>query len=278
MKNKGQTVGVALAVLFAIGCLAPGAEPVTGDLRSAIEKGITGGTQRFDHGLWDQILQKHVKENGRQFDYVGLKKEEDKLSLYLLELAEAELSSLTKNELLALFANAYNAYTVKTIVEHVLVDGTYAIGSIRDISNVFDRERHIVGGFTLSLNNMEHNILRPLFKDPRLHFAVNCASASCPPIPHRAFEGDRVGEQLEEAARHVLSSPDYVRVEDDDLEVSKLMDWYGTDFVNEDFFGAEKDLTTYIRKYASPEVREWIDSQSSPNVRFMGYDWSLNRK
>jgi hypothetical protein len=276
MRNRGAAGGVAI-VVFVIGCLAPEAEPIEGDVRSAIEKGIAEGTGSFDHAAWDEILQRHAEEGGHKFDYVGLKKEEDKLNRYLQKIADVDLSSLSKNELTALFANAYNAYTVKSILEHVSPDGTYGIGSIRDIANVFDRESHPIGGFTLSLNNMEHNILRPLFRDPRLHFAVNCASASCPPIPVRALRGTSVEEQLEESTRSVLSSPDYVRVEDGELRVSKILEWYGSDFVTEGYRGAEKDLPSFIRKYASDEVRQWIDSQPSPTLEFMSYDWSLNR-
>jgi hypothetical protein len=272
-----RVTGGGATVLFVISCLAPKAEPIGGDVLAAIEKGIDEGTGHFDHGIWDEILKNHAKENGRKFDYVGLKKEEAKLDYYLRSLADVELSSLSRNELLALFANAYNAYTVKSILEHISTDGTYAIKSIRDISDVFDIEKHRVGGFTLSLNNMEHNILRPLFKDPRIHFAVNCASISCPPIPIDAFRGASVDRQLDEATESVLSSPDYVRVEDGELKVSKILQWYGSDFVSEGYKDAEKDLKSFIRKFTSGDVRKWIDSHSPSSVKFMKYDWNLNR-
>jgi hypothetical protein len=268
--------GVASAIL-AIGCFAPKAEPIEGDVRSAVEKGIAEGRGRFDHGTWDEILQLYAKEGGRKFDYVGLKGEEDELKRYLQKIADADLPSLSANELTALFINAYNAYTVESILENLSADGTYEIDSIRDISDVFDRKSHSVGGFLLSLNNMEHNILRPFFKDPRIHFGVNCASISCPPIPLRAFRGDSVGEQLEEATRSVLTSPDYVRLEDGTIRVSKILEWYRADFVTEGYRGAEKDLLSYIRKYTRNEVRQWIESHPSASVDFMEYDWSLNR-
>ncbi len=264
--------------LFIVACQAPQSEPIQGDVASALKKGISQGKETFEHQDWDELLQQYAKEGGSKFDYAGLKSEEAKLDGYLERLAGVDLSSLSGNELLALFINAYNAYTVKTILDKVSPDGTYQVESIRDISDVFDLEDHVVGGFRLSLNNMEHNILRPLYKDPRIHFAVNCASASCPPLPVRAFDGDTVEDQLEETARSVLSSPDYIRVEDDRLVVTRIMDWYGSDFVTSDYKGAEDDLPAFIRKYTREEVRQWIDSQTaSPGVKFMDYDWSLNR-
>lgn len=272
-----KVVSAAAAIVLMMGCLAPRAEPIEGDLASVIERGMAEGKATFDHGAWDELVQKYAKQEGKKFDYVGLKREEAKLDEYLESLAQVNLSTLPSAELLALFANAYNAYTVKTILNEVAPGGGYQIRSIRDIREVFDREDHHVGGYRLSLNNMEHNILRPIFKDPRLHFAVNCASASCPPIPTRAFAGDKVDEQLEHVTGAALSSPDFVRVEDGKLLLSKIMEWYGSDFVNKAYKGAEKDLASFVRKYTRDEVRRWIDSQTSPpSVKFMSYDWSLN--
>jgi hypothetical protein len=236
------------------------------------------GRQTFDHSAWNELLDKYAKDGGRKFDYAGLKSEQAELDEYFKALAETDIPSLARNELLALFINAYNAYTVKTILDKVSSQGEYEIKSIRDISNVFDREDHVVGGFRLSLNNIEHNILRPYFKDPRIHFAVNCASASCPPLPLEAFTGESVERQLEDSTHRVLASSDYVRVEEDRLLVTKILDWYGSDFVKPGYVGAEKNLPDYLSKYAQQDVREWIDSQPSPpKPRFMKYDWALNR-
>jgi hypothetical protein len=138
--------------------------------------------------------------------------------------------------------------------------------------------RHRIGGFTLSLNNIEHNILRPFFKDPRIHFAVNCASVSCPPLLTRSFTAESVDDQLEFLTRNALSSDDFVRVEGDTLVVTKLLEWYGPDFITKGYKGAEKDLVSFILKYAREDVRDWIESQPSPaTVEFMDYDWALNK-
>ncbi|MGH9392009.1 MAG: DUF547 domain-containing protein, partial [Vicinamibacteria bacterium] len=179
----------AWPLLVVASCGAPAPEPLRGDLSSVLERGIRAGTASFDHSPWDEILSKYALENGRRFDYAGLKKEEGILRSYLGSLADADLGNLSAPELEARFINAYNAYTIRTILDRVSANGDFEIESIRDIEEVFTREAHGVGGFRLSLDNIEHNVLRPTFRDPRLHFAVNCASISCPPLPPDAFEG-----------------------------------------------------------------------------------------
>ena len=270
-------LGTLLGAL-ATGCGAPQASPITGDISSVLERGIADGTGGFDHSVWDELLIAYAHNGGRQFDYAGLKQDEHKFGAYLSRLAKTDLSSLATGEIQALFINAYNAYIVLGIFERVTDDGTYEIASIRDIPDVFTRETHLVGGFELSLDNMEHNILRPIFKDPRVHFAVNCASSSCPPLPVRAFEAARLDEQLEEVTKATLTNPDYISIEDGSLLVTKIMEWYGDDFVKPDFTGSEKTLQAFIAKYATPEVRSFIEKQGEElTVRFREYLWDLNR-
>ncbi|MGH8544062.1 MAG: DUF547 domain-containing protein, partial [Vicinamibacteria bacterium] len=237
------------------------------------------GRDTFDHSAWDGILATYAIEKGRRFDYAGLKREEKKLDDYLDAIAKVDLGNLAAPAIEALFINAYNAYTVRTVLDEVSEDGAFAIESIRDIENVFTRERHLVGGFTLSLDNMEHNVLRPLFRDPRLHFAVNCASISCPPLPPDAFEGGTVEEQLEAATRNALGSSDFVSVEDEALLLTRILDWYGTDFVNPEYRGSEKSLPAFVARYAAEDVARWIAARGDAvEVRFRDYDWRLNRR
>lgn len=270
-----------LAVLIAVtvaACGAPRAAPITGDISTVLADGIEDGSDRFDHSSWDELVQKHVRDDGRRFDYVGLKGDEKQFDAYLDALAAADLSSLSATEIQALFANAYNAYTIRTILDHVSADGAFDIDSIQDVPNVFGREVHKLGGFSLSLDNMEHNVLRPLFKDPRFHFAVNCASISCPPLPTRAFTGDKIDEQLDTVTRNALTNPDYVSIDGGGLLVTKIMDWYGGDFVNPDYTGSESTLQEFIAKYATDEVRELVAAQGdSVTVKFRDYEWGMNR-
>jgi hypothetical protein len=134
------------------------------------------------------------------------------------------------------------------------------------------------GGESISLNNIEHNILRPFFKDPRVHFAVNCASISCPPLADSAFKGETIDEQLDAAARRTLQSPDYVRVENGTLLVTRILDWYGSDFITPGYRDASDSIADYIGSYGTDEVKQFIrlHSKNIP-IEFMPYNWSLNR-
>ena len=148
-------------LLVVASCGVPAPQPIQGDLSSVVARGIREGTAGFDHSAWDEILSKYALESGRRFDYAGLKKEEGLLATYLDSLADVDLGSLRGPELEALFINAYNACTVRTILDRVSANGDFEIQSIRDIEDVFTREAHVVGGFRLSLDNIEHNVLRP---------------------------------------------------------------------------------------------------------------------
>ena len=272
---SAAVVGTALVVAS---CGVPAPAPIQGDLSSVLERGIREGTAGFDHSAWNEILSKYALESGRRFDYAGLEKDEGILATYLDSLADVDLGSLRGPELEALFINAYNAYTVRTILDRVSENGNFEIESIRDIEDVFTRKAHVVGGFRLSLDNIEHNILRPTFRDPRLHFAVNCASISCPPLPTDAFEGERVEEQLESAARNALGDPDYASVDGDALLLTKILEWYGTDFVNPEYRGSEKNLPAFVSKYANEDVRRFLEERKREvETRFRDYDWRLNR-
>ena len=274
MKRWFWAACAAVAVTSA-SCGAPRAAPIGGDISTVLEHGIEDGSHRFDHSAWDELLRRHAKQNGRRFDYAGLKRDEDRFNAYLESIAAVDLSTLSSTEIQALFANAYNAYTIRTILDHVGDDGSYAIASIQDVPDVFVRKVHDVGGFELSLDNMEHNVLRPMFKDPRFHFAVNCASISCPPLPDRAFTGDGLVDQLETATRHALQNPDYVAIDGDALLVTKILDWYGEDFVNPEYHGSETTLPAFIAKYATEDVAARI--AEGVNVKFRDYDWGLNK-
>ena len=135
---------------------------------------------------------------------------------------------------------------------------------------------HTVGGHALSLDDMEHGVLRPIFRDPRVHFAVNCASLSCPPLPEHAFTGDGLEEQLEAAAARTLGDRDYVRAEDGTVVLTRILDWFGDDFTDPGNRGAEPSVAEFAARY-NDEARTLLDGNDSAPVRFLDYDWNLNR-
>lgn len=281
--TRGRSVAILLfpVLLIAVSAAncAPRAREIRGDVAEDIRRGIAGGAESFDHSAFDALLAKYVDEEAFRVDYRRLKQEEAALDAYLAALGEARLASLGRDELFALFLNAYNAYTLKTILRTMTPERPDGVPSIREIPSVFSRSDHRVGGHLLSLDNIEHNILRPLFRDPRIHFAVNCAAVSCPPLGASAFVAARVEEQLDAAARRTLGSPAYARVEDGRLLLTKVLDWYGGDFTDKSFRGHAATLPAYVARYAAADVRAFIERNNGrPPVRFLDYDWSLNAR
>jgi hypothetical protein len=268
---------VMLVFLAQTSC-APKAKIIEGEIGQKVQEGITNGKESFDHSKFDAILRRYSKPDTRQFDYAGLKAQQGELESFLQQVSRADLARLSRSELLAFFINTYNAYTIKTILDTMTPDRPAGVASIRDIPNVFGVRKHAVGGSTLSLDNIEHNILRPFFKDPRIHFAVNCASVSCPALANHAFTGANIDEQLDAVARRTLQSPDYLRIEGDRLLLTKILDWYGSDFVKPGYRGAASSLVEAIKLYTAPEVQKFIAARGDKTaVGFMPYDWSLNK-
>lgn len=248
--------------------LAPSAETMDSPIVQDLKRQANGTS--FNHSIYDALLEKHVNyENGR-VDYKGLKKAEHKLDTYLDKLADANLTKLNRDSTKALLLNSYNAYTLKLIVEHYP-----DVESIRQLSDPWGTKRYEVGGYTLSLDNIEHNLIRPIYKDPRIHFAVNCASIGCPPLADFAYTGDKIDNQLETATERTLQDENYARLEGDTLYVTRIMKWYGSDFTRKDFEHTEKTLPTFVSKYVSDEMAEQIEAKD-PGVDFLDYDWALN--
>lgn len=248
---------------------APASEPADGPIAEQIEQARSSGRETFDHSAWDALLRDGTSDG--LVDYEVMTNRRQDLDGYLGRIAEANLASLSGPELMALLMNAYNALTVRSILDAQPVD------SIRDIDGVWKETTHTVGGQEVTLDEIEHNLLRPFWKDPRIHFGVNCASMSCAPLPPWAFNGAEVDEQLEERTRAFLSSEDNVRVEDGVLVVSKYFEWYGGDFTEEGWEPRADTIPAFIGDYTRPEVESFLAENETPELRFMDYDWSLNQ-
>ncbi len=260
-----------LLLFFAVGC-APDAKVIDSPIVEQLNLGQRQGTGHFDHSAWNQFLKGAAKPETGRVDYSWVKANQAALDAYLKTLAEADLSTLGRNEQFALLLNAYNAFTVKLISENYP-----AVKSIRDLSEPWKTPRYVVAGVSLSLDDIEHGLLRPLFKDPRIHFGVNCASVGCPPLADEAFEGKTVESQLNDVVTTALTNPRYAGVKDGKLQLTAILDWYGADFTDETFIGHAKTLPVWVARYSTGEVRELVKkSGGSPDVEFMDYDWSLN--
>ncbi len=227
-----------------------------------------------DHSRYGRVLAAHVV-NG-SVDYAALKAAPVELTTYLTELGavgEPEFNGWDRPAQMAFLINLYNAATLKLIVDH------YPVGSIRRIGGWFGSPWDIqcvrLFGHDVSLNHLEHGILRPRYKEPRIHFALVCAARSCPPLRGEPFVGDRLDEQLEDQGKRFLSQADKNRVDVKTtpltVELSPIFDWYRTDFPTEPARLAEF-LSRYLPKNAGDALRG-----GTYRVRYTAYDWLLNR-
>jgi hypothetical protein len=219
-----------------------------------------------DHTLFGDLLAKHVNEG--VVNYTGFKAEEAKLDRYLSILESTNPDSLDREEQFAFYINAYNGWTIKLILT-----GYPGVKSIKDLGSIFQspwkKEIVRINGQTLTLDDIEHKILRPRFKDARVHFAINCASKSCPPLIPEPYRGPVLDTQLDRVTGNFLNTPENFRLEGDTLWVSSIFKWFSGDF-NDDPAG-------FYRTYAKGELKKQLDQKGDRiKVKFLDYDWSLN--
>jgi hypothetical protein len=219
----------------------------------------------FDHTLYGKVLRKFVYDG--KVDYVSLKNNPSILDNYLRKVAGLDndvLNSMPENEKIAFYINVYNAITLKVIVDY------YPVKSIKDIRGVWDKIKFKVAGRELTLNRIEHEILRNEFKEPRIHFALVCASGGCPKLAGEPFSGKNLDEQLDREARKFINDETKVKLDRNRgaLYISSIFKWF-----NEDF----GDVIKFISRYLSGEDAEFIE-KTKPKIRYLHYDWSLNEK
>ncbi|MGE3759221.1 MAG: DUF547 domain-containing protein [Pseudobdellovibrionaceae bacterium] len=245
----------------------------------AAEKSSTSG--RFDqtHSMWTQFLQKHVKKSAHSstVNYKEIKRDPSKLETYLKALesvSQDEFNRFSNDERLAFLINSYNAFTVKLIVDH------YPVKSIKDIGSLFSspwkKKFFRLLGEERSLDNIEHDMIRKQFNEPRIHFAVNCASVGCPALRDEAFVASGLDKQLEDASVSFLSDKTRNRYnpETKKLELSSIFKWYGSDFPKK-YGSLEAFLATRIT--SNPEYQKLVQ-EKKVNISYLDYDWSLNEE
>lgn len=209
------------------------------------------------HQAWDALLRKHVSSSGK-VDYKGFLADKGKLQAYLDELAASPPGkSWGRNEQLSYWINAYNAFTIKLILDH------YPVSSITKIhgGKPWDVKWIKLGDKSYSLNNIENDIIRPQFQEPRIHFAVNCAARSCPPLLSRAFTAGNLNEYLEQQARSFINNPRYNEIRPEAVKISKIFEWYAGDFGS---------IIDYLNLYSETRIKE------TASVQYKEYDWGLN--
>ncbi len=227
-----------------------------------------------DHGVWDYLLKSYV--SGGLVDYEGMKRDY-LFREYLKELGSADPEKLDSEDAkLALACNAYNAFVINGVISHKIndtVDG-YTSGG----AGFFDIQEHIFAGKTISLNDLEHTMIRPVFKEPRVHVALVCAARSCPAIRPEAYTGDRIRDQLEDQSVQFANNTKYVQFDSqkNELLVSSILNWYGGDW-DERF--PKGGYLAWIKELSrDQELKSAVDRaiQKEIPVKFFEYDWTLN--
>lgn len=212
----------------------------------------------WDDAIWDALLRRHVSPTG-EVDYRGFQQQADKLHAYLAQLSQnMPQGSWSRHRKLAYWINVYNAFTVKLILDH------YPLESIMDLKDPWDQPIVALGGQTYSLNEVEHEIIRKRFDEPRIHFAVNCASVSCPKLLNEAYTEEKLEQQLDRQTRAYLNNSQENKLSAKAVSLSSIFDWY-----QEDFRGAG-GVIAFINQYSSVRI------QSDARITYQPYNWKLN--
>lgn len=255
LQDKIQGTNCTMIFLFIISFVLPHA--YTAPASSAGKK-----VSSFSHEQWDALLKKYVSPDGN-VDYKGMKADEPRLKSYLDQLAKnVPDASWSTNQEMAYWINAYNAFTIALILQH------YPVKSIRDINNSkpWDEPFITLGEKKYSLNNIEHDVLRKKFRDPRIHAAINCASKSCPRMLNAAFTAETLEAQLTAMMKSFVNDASRNHLSPDKIEVSEIFNWYKGDFTG------NGTLIDFLNTYSSVRIA------ANAQISYLNYDWSLNEQ
>lgn len=245
-------------------------------------------SERFDHTSWQSLLQRHVDDlrggQATEVDYAGFSQQRDDLKTYLNQLADVsqkQFDQWEKPGQLAFLINAYNAWTIELILtRYPELDSIKDLGSL--FSSPWKKEFIPLLGEVRSLDDIEHGLIRGSgrYNEPRIHFAVNCASIGCPALARTAYTGDQLEQQLEQATQGFLMDRTRNRLNDDELEVSSIFKWYREDF--EQGWRNTDSLAAFLALYSdalglTQEQRLRLQ-QNKTDIDFLSYDWKLNKR
>ena len=253
---------------------------------------IGGQSNSFDHSYraYGAVLRAHVV--GTRVDYAELKKNRASLDAVVTELGQVnalQMAGWTREQQIAYLINAYNTFTLQAIIDHYPIQARWfrwftftPKNSIKQIDGVWTTLRWRVAGADMTLDEIEHDTLRKEYGEPRIHFAVNCASVSCPPIRREPYVADRLDRQLILAARDFLATDLGLQVDGETLRVSSIFNWYGEDFIDTyarlidaERSATERAILGVVAKYGPSEASE-LAQEGVARIRFQRYDWSLN--
>jgi len=272
IRPQTQPLATIIAVFLLLTTATSNAAPKS-ELWSRWTEHNATSSQSIDHTLWSEFLQKFVRADDSGMVGVAYQEvsaaDHQGLKDYISTLENTPISEFARDEQRAFWINLYNATTVNVVLD------AWPVDSIRDIKGGFlsggpwKAKRLMIENEEISLNDIEHRILRPIWEDPRLHYALNCASIGCPDLLNSAFTGENSETLLEQAAKTFINHPRAATVTDSKLAVSSIYDWF-----KEDFGGNDDGVITHLRKYAEPDLSQALESVSKLDSH--SYDWSIN--
>jgi len=229
--------------------------------------------EQIDHSLWQSVLDDYLVEDDsgiNLIDYEGLQGDNDgRIASYINELSSIDPLNLDKPNQKSYWINLYNALTVRLVVENYPIQTITELGESLLSRGPWNDKLLQINGRALSLNHIEHRILRPLFNDYRIHFAVNCASIGCPNLSPRAFTAENIEDHLTQLTVAYVNHPRGLRFENGQLHLSSIFHWYQDDFAED-----EQGLLDAISRYTDDETSARIKNYQG-NIAF-DYDWKLN--
>ncbi len=228
----------------------------------------------IDHSAWDGFLKKYTslaQDGVVRVDYAGVTTDDiNLLQQYIDSLTSTQITGFSRDQQFAYWVNLYNALTLATVLEH------YPVESIRDIDlstgfladGPWAKKLVEIEDEPVSLDDIEHRILRPIWQDPRIHYAVNCASIGCPNLAQEAFTADNLERLLNAGAVAYVNHPRGISVDEALLTISSIYNWFADDF------DRDGGILSHIRLYAEPALQQSLEN--APTHRRFRYDWNLN--
>ena len=254
-----------------------------------------GAEPPVDYEPYTALLQRYVDDRGL-VNYKGLKADREPLDRFVRGLGALErerYEALSDERQIALLINAYNAFALKLIVDNYPIESSflksfvYPENSIRQIEGAFDGKTFELMGRKVTLDGIEHGMLRENFDEPRIHMAVNCASMSCPPLRREPYRGPALDEQLDDQSRRFLSHRRNFRIdrEAETVYLSSIFKWFGTDFIGKykpsEGFGGKSEkvraVLKFVSGYVGPDEAGYLRT-GGYGIEYIDYDWSLNEQ
>lgn len=265
MKFLALSLSLSVGTLLALTVVAPTySEPLPA------ASPLDAPTATVDHSAYDRLLKKYVNAQGL-VDYKGLKADQTAFNQYLALLSKnPPAATAPKAEQMAFWINAYNAYTIRLILDHYPLKSIKDIGSsiqIPFVTTPWAAKFFNIGGEKMSLDNIEHGVLRKKFNDPRIHFALVCASMSCPKLRNEAYTADKLERQLDDQGHDFLNNPAKNKPGKTSAQLSKYFDWYKGDWTKNGH-----TVASWVNKYSAVKL------DPTAKIGFLDYNWKLNEQ